>query len=217
MKVTRRKRNRYFLMILVCLVLACNLPLFSQGEEDVQVVPGPMVAFQVPSPGKAVGLGEAFPVFVTASDPLGVSRIELWVGDALIMSQPAPEEQTAGVNPLVLNYSLVGAQPGTHSMVARAYNSAGVLGESLAVHVTVSQEQAAVSEPVQIDYVVQNGDTLESIAGATHQSVGAIQQANPGIGNLKPGQHVAVPNAPGGGQQQAQPAQPPAGAQMLPG
>ena len=81
----------------------------------------------------------------------------------------------------------------------------------------LSWKMAASSDPVQIDYVVQNGDTLESIADATHQSVGAIQQANPGIGNLKPGQHVAIPNKPGGGQQQAQPAQPPAGAQILPG
>jgi LysM repeat protein len=218
MKVIRRKGNRFFLLILVCLIVitACNMPFLSQNTSIEKAVPGPAVAFQTPSPGSSVVLNEAFPVFVVASDPLGVSRIELWVGDALVLSQPAPKDQTAGVNPLVLNYSLVGAQPGTHAMIARAYNSAGVLGESLAVHVTVLQ-LAASSDPVQIDYVVQNGDTLESIADATHQSVGAIQQANPGIGNITPGQHVAIPNKPGGGQQQAQPSNPPAGAQILPG
>ncbi len=95
MKVIRRKGNRFFLLILVCLIVitACNMPFLSQNTSIENPVPGPAVAFQTPSPGSSVGLNEAFPVFVVASDPLGVSRIELWVGDALVMSQPAPRNK----------------------------------------------------------------------------------------------------------------------------
>ncbi|MCD4674034.1 MAG: LysM peptidoglycan-binding domain-containing protein [Anaerolineaceae bacterium] len=219
MQEKHRNRSKYVWMAFVCLVavMACNLPLLANNSSSGQLAPGPTVAFQEPAPGKAVALGEAFPVFVTATDPLGVSRIELWVGDALVLSQTAPEEQTAGVTPLVLSYSLVGTQPGTHAMVARAYNSVGVLGESLAVHITVSQGQASASESVAVQYIVQQGDTLESIAEATKHSEGAIQRANPGMGKqLNPGQPVVIPNVPGGQPPQQPPAQPP-GAQIMPG
>ena len=76
MKVIRRKGNRFFLLILVCLIVitACNMPFLSQNTSIEKAVPGPAVAFQTPSPGSSVALNEAFPVFVVASDPLGVSR-----------------------------------------------------------------------------------------------------------------------------------------------
>lgn len=204
------------ILSLLVALLGCNLPSLIGSSEQDPTVPGPVVAFQSPATSMAVALGEAFPVFVTASDPLGVSRIELWVGSALIMSQIAPEETAGGVTPLVLSYSLVGAEAGTHSMIARAYNSVGVLGESLAVHVTVSGVQSAASSPIDSVYIAQAGDTIESIASTTNHSIGAVQQANPGSSQLQPGQHIAIPNQPGAPPPQQQAVNPPAGAQILP-
>ena len=64
------------------------------------------------------------------------------------------------------------------------------------VHVTVSTEQATAQEPKQVLYIVQEGDSIESVAQATGSSASAIQVANPGVSNLpNPGQAVAVPGA----------------------
>ena len=219
-----QKKLFWIFAALMLAALACNLPVFGGGAGESLIVPGPEVAFQEPAPGKRIAMGEPFAVFVTANDPLGVVRLDLWVDDVLVLSQPVPETEAGGVTPLILSYGLMGTQPGTYSLVARAYNSLGALGESLVMHITVGTEQSSAQEPKQVLYIVQEGDTIESIAQATGSSASAIQAVNPGVGNLpNPGQAVAVPGA-RAGQPPAQPAQPPVqpggagpGGQVLPG
>jgi LysM repeat protein len=211
----------YLFSGLLLLALACSLPRVAPASDNSQTEAGPTVAFQEPLPGIVISLGDSFPVLVMASDPLGVVRLDLWADDTLLMSQPAQTDDANGVTPLILNYALVGVQPGTYTLVARAYNSAGVLGESLALPVTVAQGAATTTEPKTVLYVAQDGDTIESISQATGSSPDAIRQANPGINNLSPGQAVAVPGAhPAQPSPPAMaPAQPPSGAanQILPG
>ncbi|MBC8503404.1 MAG: LysM peptidoglycan-binding domain-containing protein [Chloroflexi bacterium] len=217
--MNRKYQLRTTLWIIAALfiaVLACNLPgIDSAASDDAQfVVPGPVVAFQEPIAGIQVDLNQPFPIFVSARDVLGVVRLDLWVDDVLVLSQSAPETEVNGVNPLTLSYGMMGTEPGTHSMVARAYNSAGALGESLVVHVTVSNVQAAAPDKAeQIHYIAQDGDTVDSIANDTGSSASVIQDANPGVkGPLNPGQVVVVPGA-RSNQPPAQPAKPPAGQQ----
>ncbi len=204
------------LAVLFISALACNMPEFggqSEAPDAKLAVPRPEVSFQEPLAGLMVDLNQPFAIFVTARDALGVTRLDLWVDGVLVLSQAAPETEENGVNPLVLNYGMIGTESGTYSMVARAYNSLGAVGESLALHVTVSNEQAAPAEPETIHYIAQDGDTVDSVADATGSSASDIQGANPGVsGPLNPGQVVVVPGA-SGNQPPAQPAQPPANQQ----
>jgi len=219
-----QKKLFWVFTALTLAALACNLPEFGADAGESQVIPGPEVAFQEPVPGKRIAVGDSFAVFVTANDPLGVVRLDLWVDDVLVLSQPVPEAEAGGVTPLILSNGLMGTQPGTYSLVARAYNSLGALGESLALHVTVSTEQSAAQGPEQVLYIVQQGNTIESVAQATGSSASAIQAANPGVGNPpNPGEAVVLPGA-HSVQPPAQPAQPPAqpggagpGGQVFPG
>lgn len=212
------KKIIWAVALLLISALSCNFPGMSNDSVDLAdvtddatlAIPGPMVAFQEPAPGLQIDLNESFNVSVTATDVLGVVRLDLWVDDVVVLSQPAPETSENGINPLILNYGMIGTQPGTYSLVARAYNRAGALGESMALHVTVSSAQAADKEPDQVHYIAQDGDTLDSIAKDTGSTVAAIQAANPGVSNPpNPGQHVAVPGAQAN-QPPAKPAQPPA-------
>lgn len=212
---TRMKKLVWALAVILISALSCNLPGFDRdtAEEAVLAIPGPMVAFQEPVAGLQVDLNQPFAIFVTARDDLGVIRLDLWVDGTLVLSQAAPESEANGVNPLGLSYGMIGTTPGTYSMVARAYNSLGAVGESLALHVTVSNEQAAPANPETVHYVAQSGDTVDSIASDTGSSASAISAANPGVkGPLNPGQVVVVPGAQAN-QPPAQPAQPPAGQQ----
>ena len=202
------------------LPIASNLPFL--GEDQPHFVPGPDVAFQEPAPDTAIAVGESFNVSVFAYDALGVVRLDLWVDDVLVLSQSSPTEE--GITPLILNHGMVGTEAGSYSLVARAYNSMGTVGESLAVQVTVSEEKVNQPDLGVAHYIAQEGDTVESVAKATNQSASQIQKMNPGINNnLNPGQSVVVHAPPSlGGQGPPKmgalpnpPAQPPAQAPQM--
>ncbi|MFZ5820051.1 MAG: LysM peptidoglycan-binding domain-containing protein [Chloroflexota bacterium] len=177
--------------------LACNLPgldwlgVASQPEP----VPGPSVTIQAPGPDTHIAVGETFELFVSAYDGLGVVRLDVWVNDVMALSQTSPVE--GGITPLILDHGMVGAAAGSYSLVARAYNSMGAMGESLAVQVTVSEAQVNQPKDGAAIYIAQAGDTIDSVARDTGNSSAAVQNANPGINNnLNPGQPVNIPHPP---------------------
>jgi len=207
---------RWIFIALVGSALACNLPgqdIVSEAER----VPGPQVAFQDPTAGMQIAVGEMLPIFVNASDPTGVKQFDLWVDDVLVLSQLAPEGEPNGISPMVLSDTFIGTEPGVFALMARAYNSVGVMGESMVVHVTVTEERSSTKGAGIILHSVRAGQTLEEIAALTGNSVSAIQQANPGVADpLRAGQLVVLPAAPAG-QVDIPPAQAAVAAGQLPG
>jgi len=169
----------------------------------------PQVTFLEPDSGLQVGVGESFLVFANARDEQGVARIDLWVDDQLVVQQDSPDPN--GVTPFSLVQSMTAVTPGVHSLYARAYNKEGAMGESPALYVTVFDQAAAVAPvPETSFFIVQQGDTLQSIAGATNSSVPSIQAVNPGLGPVvQVGQVVAIPPHPPLPVPQAQPGQQP--------
>ena len=165
---------------------------------EIQLVAGPDVLFMQPTSGTFVETGDSFMVLISAQDIERVSRLDLWINDTLAISLPSPDP--AGITPLILSHPLVASEAGTYSLVARAYNTLGGMTESPAVTVFVSEPAAgaaagdAANEPIQ--YIVKDGDTLQSIADKTSNSVAGIQAVNRGIQNVKPGQNIAIPHPP---------------------
>jgi LysM repeat protein len=127
-----------------------------------------------------------------------VARIDLWVDDTLALSLYSPDP--AGINPLILSYPLVATEAGSYSLVARAYNTRGAMTEAPAVTVFVSEPLAGdgidAPDDQTILYIVQDSDTLQSIAANTGISVANIQAANGGIQKVNPGQGIAIPHPP---------------------
>jgi LysM repeat protein len=197
----RRSASRWLLLAglaaLVVAVLAgaavlayfyLNPPTEPSVIAELPTVPGPDIAFQEPAPGTRVNLGTSVLVFATARDENKVARVDLWVDDQLVEQQESPDPN--GVTPLSLIHNWVATTPGTHSLMVRAYNSLGAMGESPTLDVTVSGEP----EPATAQYVVQPGDTPATVAKVMSTTVAAIQGKNPAMGKvLTPGQIIVVP------------------------
>lgn len=176
---------------------------------------GPDISFQEPSPGTQVGVGESIMVFATARDEKGVTRIDLYVDDQLVIQQDSPDPN--GVTPFNLIHGMQATTPGLHGLIARAYNSQGATNESPVLYVHVHDQSLAVPTPSTTVYLTKKGDTWESVAKALGVTVQALQAANPGGDkNLAAGQALIVPPAGQVAQQQAG-AQPPAGGGGLAG
>jgi LysM repeat protein len=192
------------------------------GQVAEQPRGSPNVVIQEPQNGLLIVAGDTFPFFANAYDPIGVVRLDLWINDTVVLSQASPG--TDNLDSLSLTYPLTAVAPGTFTLVARAYNSQGEMGESLVHYVNVIAQTASSQHYAQ--YTVQEGDTLDSIALKSGVSVDAILQANPNLrnGNIKAGLVILIPlganqpaqaaiPAPGGGAQPASSAGNPPGGQ----
>ena len=151
---------------------------------------GPDLMFISPSPGTMAEVGDSLLAHVTANDIAGVSRIDLWIDGTLALSQPSPEE--AGVSPLSLYHGLNALKPGNYTLVARAYNTRGAMSESPAINVKIIEAQEGDADDDSLQYVVQEGDTLEKIAKNSGNSVANIQAANPGLKNVQQSQIIEI-------------------------
>lgn len=171
-------------------VLACQFLAPSVSPVSA-LPPGPAVTIQQPANGLQVAQGDALVFFASADDPLGVLRLDLWVDDTLVLSQASPDAD--GFSPLSLSYPMVAVKAGTYTLVARAYNRQGQMGASAAHYVTVTDQPASTLEYAQ--YVVQEGDTLESIAGRLGVGANDTLLANPYLqgGQVAPGQMIVIP------------------------
>lgn len=184
------------------LACACNLPFVESSEAQPPSLTGPSVTIQEPLPGAQVFKGDSFIFFATANDQSGVIRLDLWINGTLAVSQASPDSN--GINPLSLSYPLAAVETGAYALVARAHNSQGDFSESAVHYVTVVEPSASRENLAQ--YVVQEGDTLESIAARLGVSVDSIRQANPNIaGQVRPGQIILIPMPPKPPAQGAQP------------
>jgi len=183
-----------------------NPPVIEARDVAELFSTGPDIALQEPAPGTQVGLGGSVLIFATARDEDKVTRVDLWVDDQLVVQQVSPDFD--GVTPLSLIHKLVATTPGTHSLVARAYDSLGAMGESPTLYVTVLEEPEPA--PATVQYLVQPGDTPATVAQVMSTTVVAIQGENPGMSNvITPGQTIVVP-APPPPQAKQPPDQPPA-------
>jgi LysM repeat protein len=153
---------------------------------------GPAVAIHEPAPGAEFPSKSTFMVFISARDPKGVTRIDLWIDDQIAITQSNPSP--GGTTPFSLTHNMLTDAVGSHVLVAHAYNSEGQLGASPAIVVTVTDEQAATKPAM---YIAEDGDTLEKIAEKTNNSSSDIKNANPGIsGKVGKGRRITIPNPP---------------------
>ena len=82
------------LFVLAGMLLACDLGSFLGGGGDV-----PSVVIERPPSGVEVRLGEIIPINATATDSTGVTKLELWVDDALLATETSPVAE--GQSPLL--------------------------------------------------------------------------------------------------------------------
>ena len=117
------------LVIIVVLILALGGMLsYVLSTPAAPIAPtAPVVFVQSPAAGTQVRVNEPVRVSAVANDAQGVTRIELWVGGALVAQQGAPSGETTKT----LQAELVWTPPaaGGYTLQLKAYNIQGVASE----------------------------------------------------------------------------------------
>ncbi len=91
----------------------------------------------VTAPASGATVSGAVTVTATATDNVGVTKIELYVDGALLGS--------GTTSPTSASWNTTSAANGTHSITSKAYDAAGNVGTSAAVSVTVSNSTTVVN------------------------------------------------------------------------
>jgi len=156
------------------------------------------VSIQEPAPDTHMEVGESILVRASARDESGVTRIELWINDVLVLQQDSPQE--GGINPLMLEHGILATDTGDYHLIARAFNGDGLAKDSMAVTVVVEEGQLDVAKEIpSSQYIAQEGDTIKNVANKVGIPANNIQNANPGMPNKLPaGQVVMIPAMPPG-------------------
>jgi YVTN family beta-propeller protein len=134
--------GRRSLLLLVLLLaaggmIACDLSSLTGGTEEAV----PVVVIARPPDSTQVTLGDTVPVHATATDSIGVTRAELWVDGAAAATEMSPVAQGQPSFSVVFRWRP--EVQGAHTVVVKAYNAAGGVGESSAIVVFVVEGAAS--------------------------------------------------------------------------
>ncbi len=180
-------------------VFLLQLGVFYWIMKDRAANSHPLVLIQAPLDRQSLVVSKGFIVHATASADKPLQKMELWVDDMQIAKKLPP----AGESPrmMVLSEAWVPATAGVHTVTVKTVTNNGVIGQA-SIEVDVVEASLA-SEP---KYIVEEGDTLESIADGFDISVDELTALNGGGGSdLTPGDELVVPVFSSGGSGEMEP------------
>lgn len=102
----------------------------------------PSIVIVSPAHGSQFREGETIAVQSTATDARGVARVELLVDGAVVRLDTSPAPQTTFT--LIQTWQ---ATAGTHTLMVRAYNTAGAVSDPAAISVVVGATGASIGVP----------------------------------------------------------------------
>lgn len=126
----------FVVVFLIVAALACTLP-WPRREA------GPSVAIDSPPSGTTVQVGQEVTIQSTSTDARGVTKVELWVDEALIHTDSSPVAR--GQTPFSVLQSWTPLSPGEYTIVVKAYNAADQVGESEAITLSAAEVIAEAS------------------------------------------------------------------------
>jgi len=148
----------------------------------------PLVLIHQPMMNGQFRVGEGIVVHATAREEEGLSGMELWVDGEYIDSVEAEEPWPTN---LTLSSSWVPEYEGKQSIVVRAFSGKGIPGQSM-IQVDVSPAEPRT-------HMVEEGETLASIAEGYEATPEDLAEVNPGLGGGEPapGDEVIIPGGSG--------------------
>ncbi len=179
----------------VGLALACALLVISLIYAQMRVssrvrsnAERPLVLIHNPLNNAELAVGQGVQVHATARLARGVERLEFWVDGRLDSVQRSQSGQPVTPLTLVANWQPMSA--GTHVLTLRAFSADGTEGRAL-----VSVQATGSSRLGLGRYVVQEGDSFESIAEAAGVTVDELEELNPDVdpGGIAAGDELVVP------------------------
>ncbi len=129
----------------------------------------PAVSLSAPANGASYTTAQSVAINATASDAVGVARVEFYDGATLL--------GTDTTSPYSFSWAITSANNGSHSLTAKAYDAAGNVGTSTAVSVTVNIATADTTAPAVSLSAPANGASY-----TTAQSVAINATASDAVG-----------------------------------
>jgi pSer/pThr/pTyr-binding forkhead associated (FHA) protein/uncharacterized protein YgiM (DUF1202 family) len=125
------------LLIVVVLILTfAGLTAWLLTRNRVQATPStPSIFIQAPVAGSQVPVNQPVAVNATASDPDGITRVELWVGGNVVDQQQSAAPEGQPTFPVTLHWTPTVA--GGYTLELRAYDSQGTVSPPTTVMITV--------------------------------------------------------------------------------
>jgi hypothetical protein len=130
---------------LVSILLFTLLPTACGRPTSVGVVAPPSVSISAPANGQQVQEGQQVEILFTASDAQGVVRVEVGV-DSVLLGTATNPSPTANLS-FSAQQTWTPSTAGSHTLMAIAYNVAGVASSPAVVNVTVVGMDSASSPP----------------------------------------------------------------------
>ena len=176
-----------FLVVMAVCVLAAGLVYSSTRARSFHS--RPLVLIHNPVNRDQVLVGERVVTHATARSDNGVLRLELWVGDALVAARDAPEDSSP--SNLTLSTSWVPHVTGNHVLVVRALSTDGTEGQAVVMVDAIESGEGKMGR-----HIVEDGETLESIAEEYGTTPAVLDDLNPsfGPGGPRPGDELVVPD-----------------------
>jgi len=148
----------------------------------------PLVLIISPDNYNQYQTGEGVLIQATAREYNGLSRMEIWVNDSLV---DAVDVEVEGTTNLELLSYWVPTSDGRQQIIVRATSSDGVDGQGMVEIYTSASKDDGTGK-----YIVEDGDTLASIAEEHGSSAEELTDLNPGLapGGPAPGDDLIVPD-----------------------
>jgi hypothetical protein len=178
------------LVVLALVVLCPGAFLYTRRLDQARAeYEPPTVYITVPTSGVSAPTGSGMLVAATAVGRTPITRVELWVADVLVETLESDDPE--GTSNFDASFQWVVSE-GANLLYVRAVNSAGIIGQStpLSVFGELLQPGDIVSE-----ITVQEGQSLEEIAGPFEIDPQTLQELNPDLGGREPapGSTLTVP------------------------
>jgi hypothetical protein len=140
--------------------------------------------------GPAVA-GQPVVVFAEARNPAGIARVELWVNGEKTAVQDNPNPDA--LYPFQSSQAWVANGAGQYLAVIKAVDGGGAVGQSDPVLIEVGERTLGSDPPLEGDYVVQEGDTWDSIAEGLGTTPDELRARNPDVDEPLPGTTLFTP------------------------
>ncbi|MEJ2411590.1 MAG: LysM domain-containing protein, partial [Anaerolineales bacterium] len=148
----------------------------------------PLVLIHSPRTFDDFKVGDGVLVHATAREDHGLTRMELWVNDRLVDALDAEEPWPTN---MTLVSSWVPTYPGNQVIVVKAVSAPGIDGKST---IQITAQDAA-----PLTHLVEEGDTLESVAVEYGTTPEELSDLNPDLGGgaPSPGESLVIPDREG--------------------
>src|SRR5687767_6846299 len=165
--------------VLIGFLLAGAIFVYAAYVAGAAVPTRPLVTISETIPASAGVAGQPLVVFGQADDPDGIAEVALWVNGQQAGSQNNPDQTS--LLAFTTSQAWIPNAAGNYLIVLKAADRNGFAGESEPMIIQVQERGYIPDLDIEAEYIVQDGDTLESIAASFGTTPDELRALNPDL------------------------------------